>query len=58
MGKTKRKGLELELKAVVTVCYRYGFQFKGLCPYRKQGYCILSDQVCRNEPTLLVLLTP
>jgi hypothetical protein len=58
MGKPKRKSLELELKAVVTYCFRYGLGFKGFCPHRKHGYCILSGQVCKSSFDILVLLPP
>jgi hypothetical protein len=56
MGKTKRKSLELELKAATTLCYRYGLQFKGLCPYRKQGYCAWSMKPCKSTHNILMFI--
>jgi hypothetical protein len=53
MGKDE----EFELKAVTTLCYRYGFQFEGLCPYRKQGYCAINMKPCKSTPNIL-MLTP
>jgi hypothetical protein len=50
------RGGEFELKAATTLCYRYGFQFKGLCPYRKQGYCAINMKPCKSTSNILVLI--